>query len=854
MKDTIGNPLENVSVIARDEIENKKPSFSISDEKGNFKLLLNHDVHYIITVSHLGFKKHIFYSNNRDEHIDILLQEEPEKLKEVNIVIPVVFKKDTIIYNPDSFTSGEERKLKDVLKKLPGVEVDQDGIVTVQGQKIDKMLVEGKEFFGGNSHLAVENIPADAINRVEVYDNYQKINFLKDFDDSGTLAMNIKLNPDKKKLLFGSLTAGYGLENRYLTHTNSFFYTPKTAVNVIGNINNSGYIPFTFKDYMFYEGGISKVLDKSKNFFKNFENSFSNLSENNNIKDNLSKFASINLTSNITPKFEIGTYYITNAEQINKKEVIINDFFTDNNFLFSETINNAESTRSFKNIGKISLSYSSNSFERIDYDIFTKSNHNEKGAILSTLLLNSKKNFENKTDNKNITIDQTLEWKKKLSSKHLLFFSINHFINKNDENSSWNSNEKLLSGIIELSNDLKYSVLQEKPYKNESLNFLVKDFLIVNNLFHLNTSLGYTNNLQNFDTHNWQFLSTNDSINLNQFGFYNSIKTQLHDFYIGIQFKIKMGKTTITPGVFSHYYKQHKSNNNKTLFLLPQLEITKDIKKSEKLSFKYQLKNHFFDASNFARNYYLDDYNSIIKAEINNYQALTHFALLYYSKFSMFRNLMFRTSLNIRFTNKNLVSEKTYIESNQISTYMLAQNPSWNSQFQMEFRKGIGNYNFQIKTNLLYSEPLYVFDKQLYISNNFTQDYKFKIRTNFVEYPNIDVGFDKNIFKAKHLENSFIINSPFIELTFKPLKNWLFKSEYKFNEVIFRDKKIRDFSNLNFNLGFTKENSAIGFEVDAKNVLNSEFIYTSYGFDNLITNTKKSVFPRVIMLNLSYKF
>src|SRR5690606_4819243 len=82
---------------------------------------------------------------------------------EIVHVMPVSIKGDTIVYNADSFTSGTERKLGDVLKKLPGVEVDEDGGIKVEGKEVTKLMVEGKDFFDGDTKIGVQNIPADAV-------------------------------------------------------------------------------------------------------------------------------------------------------------------------------------------------------------------------------------------------------------------------------------------------------------------------------------------------------------------------------------------------------------------------------------------------------------------------------------------------------------------------------------------------------------------------------------------------------------------------------------------------------------------------------------------------------------------
>src|SRR5690606_3209715 len=128
-------------------------------------------------------------------------------LEGVEIVyeMPVSIKGDTIVYNADSFTSGTERKLEDVLKKLPGVEVDDDGNITVEGKGVSKLMVEGKDFLDGDTKLEVKNIPANAVDKVQVLRNYNEVDQLRSVtDNQDNLAMNIKLKDGKRT--FGLVT------------------------------------------------------------------------------------------------------------------------------------------------------------------------------------------------------------------------------------------------------------------------------------------------------------------------------------------------------------------------------------------------------------------------------------------------------------------------------------------------------------------------------------------------------------------------------------------------------------------------------------------------------------------------
>ena len=204
ISDTLNVPLENANIIAAPFGKDAQLKFAIADYKGRYKLELEGNLKYEVTASYIGYAEQVLViePNSTITSHHFKLKATNQQLKEIVIkheYKPVVIKKDTMTFNVKSFANGNERKMKEVLEKLPGVEVDKKGVVTVQGKKVTQMLVEGKSFFGGGSKLAVENIPADALDKIEVIDHFNQVGFMKKVSDSDELAMNVKLKKDKKK-------------------------------------------------------------------------------------------------------------------------------------------------------------------------------------------------------------------------------------------------------------------------------------------------------------------------------------------------------------------------------------------------------------------------------------------------------------------------------------------------------------------------------------------------------------------------------------------------------------------------------------------------------------------------------
>ena len=262
VKDSIGTPLEMANAIAINTVTKKLDSYGFTDAKGNYKLNLNKNTTYNIKVSYIGFKTADITIKTGETNLtkNINLNTD-NSLDEVNITykMPVTVKGDTIVYDADSFKNGTEKKLGDVLDKLPGVEVNDDGEIEVEGKTVKKIMVEGKDFFDGDSKIATKNIPADAIDKIQVLKNHSEVGQMSSVtDNEDNIVINIKLKEGKKNFWFGEVSAGLGFameDSRYLAHPKLFYYSPKYSINIITDVNDIGEVPFTMRDYFKFTGG-----------------------------------------------------------------------------------------------------------------------------------------------------------------------------------------------------------------------------------------------------------------------------------------------------------------------------------------------------------------------------------------------------------------------------------------------------------------------------------------------------------------------------------------------------------------------------------------------------------------------
>jgi hypothetical protein len=445
VQDSLKRPLEMANVMAVNLDTKAMDGYSITNDKGRFQLSLKPNASYSVKVSFIGFKSRDLTIVTQNENINksIVLQEGGFDLEGVEIVLemPVSIKGDTIFYNADSFTSGTERKLEDVLKKLPVVVVNADGEVEVEGKKVSKLMVEGKDFFDGDTKLGVKNIPADAIEKIQVLRNYNEVGQLKGLENNEeNVAMNIKLKKGKKNFWFGDVTAGLGPNKRYIVNPKLFYYSPKYSINLITNFNNIGELPLTVQDYFKFTGGFRSMMKKGGSSFNVSSNDLGiSLMRNNRAKEIETRFGATNFSYNPTKAWTLSGFAILSSSTTELETKSQNTILTSGNQQKSGEIAHQKS-----NLGlfKLSSSYKPNAKLQIDYDILSKlSEQDEMKDLLRTTIIDANSSSENISTNKRqnpTSFNQNLSLYFTQSDKNVFAFEMQHLYQ--DENPFFNAN------------------------------------------------------------------------------------------------------------------------------------------------------------------------------------------------------------------------------------------------------------------------------------------------------------------------------------------------------------------------------------------------------------------------------
>jgi len=216
--------------------------YGISDTKGNIKLK-SHKNDWL-EFSFLGYEKKKVKASqyNTSKKNIVYMLPGAVKLKEIQIKAPPISaRNDTLVYRVSAFTKAGDRHLDDVLKRLPGVKVSENGTVSVQGKSINKFYVEGMDLVGNDYNQITKNMPIDAVTSIEVLENHQPVKLLYGKQFSDKAAINIRIDKEHKSRPFGELEGGLGLlptkwDNRvFITHI-----ADKSQLLLSGKMNNTG--------------------------------------------------------------------------------------------------------------------------------------------------------------------------------------------------------------------------------------------------------------------------------------------------------------------------------------------------------------------------------------------------------------------------------------------------------------------------------------------------------------------------------------------------------------------------------------------------------------------------------------
>ena len=538
-------PLQSASVIFYDRKDSTIKGFQVTEYNGGFsvaELPIKTPMYYI--VSFTGYNSYIdtisLDAAGTIKNLGTITMEQTisSDLDAVVVksVVPIRMNGDTLEINPDAFKLDSNAVVEDMLLRVPGMVVWSDGTVTMNGRKIDNLLVDGKPFFGGDTKIATQNLPKNAIEKIQLYQQVDptKIQGVDNDKQDSLYSMNVQLKEDKKKGMFGKVGAGYGTDKRYDGSGVLQAYDPKNQIGIaIGadNINKSGGIGTdAFIDNTFKQGFLRyRYSDPSTNGIKKNLWGAAKLQHSFNETDNGQYYSRITADYTIKRTDQTSTNQTEQTDNLIDYDQLSNSITEDDNTTTSHQANVKYERRnkysnfidinsSFSNDNTHSSSQSSNNVYRdgtaLSANQVTNSSRSHKTNLNLDLISasNSWNNTENslnsysisggfnygKNNSFNHTENNFQSFIDSIPSNNL----VRNYNTKSDNYDgnirlSYNALRQLLFGVynfynidIELNNQISVS-------KNTQ-NTRVEDLDSINNNYHVNQDLSNDNTLKTF--------------------------------------------------------------------------------------------------------------------------------------------------------------------------------------------------------------------------------------------------------------------------------------------------------------------------------------------------------------------
>ena len=887
--DSIGTPLELANIILINSESNSLETFAMSDDNGNYKLSLKKNTIYNLQVSYIGMStfSQTLSTQEKDIFKNFSLQQNNQlDAVELTYEMPVVISGDTLVYDADSFKTGTERKLEDVLKNLPGVEINDDGEIEVEGKAVTKIMVEGKDFFDGDSKIASKNIPSNAVDKVQILKNYSEVGQLSSVQNNqDNIAINIKLKKGKDKFWFGDILAGSGespnyTQNQdldlYIFQPKLFFYSPTYSINVIGDLNNIGEQAFTRRDFWKFSGGFNRPSGKSGTNISLGNNNLSFLQlQNNRAKDINTEFIAINSSFSPSKKLDYSAFLIlTNSEteiqQNNSTQYVgLTENIPDEN-----TQTNTAQTSEL-GIAKFSIKYNPNVNNQVDYEVLGRvTNESQDQNYLSSVIGSIDQLDESET----FSINQNLNYYYTLNEKNIFALEAQHQLKDEDPfyNALLENNSNYQSTALGLGLDNSvpfYNIAQDKRVKSDQLDAKLDYWNILNKKSDINLTFGTIYSKQEFDSEIFQFLSDSSGETYNPTSLvndgldYNDVSYVFNDLYFGVHYRLKTGKFTISPGFTAHSYNSENiqnesfdsaSNYKKSFYkLLPDFNMIIQLKDSESIRLNYAMRTQFTDITKIARGLVLNNYNSLFIGTQDLQNAISHNVSLNYYSFNLFNYTNVYAGINYNKSIdqiRNLTSfESVIATSNPFNSSFADENLSIFGRYQRSYGKIRGTLGANL--NLSKFNQFIRDTSAPSLNETFSQSYNGSLRTLFKNAPNIEAGINYSISETNigTLETRYFTESPFVEIDALILKSFTFRTNYSTTK--FRDQNaiLNNYKFFDASLSYrADQDSKWEFEIKASNLLDTKSQSQSNVSNISVSTTEYFIQPRFITLRLIY--
>jgi hypothetical protein len=855
VKDESSKPLSSISVIVRIAQTSTVIAYAYTDKDGNYSMILNKLGNYEIDFSAISYKKQTSYLEvveNRKYELNATLAIVNFQLNEVIVQAkrPILVKGDTVIYDAAFFAKGNENVVEDLLKKIPGLSVAKDGTIKVGNQEVEKIMVEGDDFFEKGYRILTKNMKANTVGYVEVYKKYSNNKLLKGLENSNKVAINLKLKDSLKRQLFGDINLGYGINQDYENHLNLMSFGKKAKFYLLGNLDNVGNDVVGDLNYLIYSQSPDEIGEigvdvNAKNLFSFPTTTYSLNPELIDFKK--TKLSSFNFIYNLSTNLKLKLSNLLSYEN-NKFNSYGYDSFKSGTSEFTNTVNNKIYKAQFANFNKLDFTLDISKTKRLEFESKFKLSNESSNNDLNFNGVNQ----NNGLKNEGVLIDQNINYTNRYSDSSVFVITV-RFISENNKQ-GYKSNRFLFASLFNLSNinltqqdiknSIKYFGLELNLLKNSSFEFksgfqLKQDFL--------NSKLSFIDSQQSiFEPTNYQ----------------NYLEYNVGDIYLGLKYSYKLKK-----GVFFGNLQTHQLLNSKKtsvsanyqypFYVNPKIGFNWQIDDNNTITSYYSYNKTNSSLDDIYDNYLLTDYNSFSKG-IGSFNQLANSTLLTSYTIGSFSSLIF--------ANVNLL----YLKYNDFfaSNYIINQSYSQTEKIKVA-NKGLLNFNSDINIALKKVQNNVKFNLGFSISNYKNQtnngplinvnsksyNLGLELHSIFDGFFNYEIGssWTKSKIKSsdtKSATDNFSFLNLFAKIN-KKIKTTIQGELYQYNN--FDDRKMY-YNFLDLDLNYTIKENKFSLTLSGKNLTNTKSYISQNITDFAIYRREYQLRPRILLLKTEFRF
>lgn len=720
--DTLENKnLQNTVVTLMRASDSVLVKFTRVDRSGNFSIPDLDSGRFVIMITHpyLGdyFDAFNLQPGATKDLGRIIMIPKSKLLAEVIVRSgsPIRIKGDTTVYTADSFKVREGANVEELLRRLPGIQVDKDGKITAMGERVKKVLVDGEEFFGTDPGIATKNLRADVVKEVEVFDKKSDQAEFTGIDDGvKDKTINLKLKDDKKKGYFGKLEAGGGLKDKYnnAAMLNAFKAKRKFAAYAI--MSNTGQTNLDWQDAQNYGNGmdgmesgmtedggmyISYTVAEDENYWggrngipKNwngglhFSNKFNDGKQSLNAGYKFSKVNSPGLTSSFSKVFLPDTSWTTNTLSDNFSSRIKHAL----NLTVEATLDSMNSLK-----WTTSANHSLSSIDNMYYS--------ESLSAAGDTINNSRRNSNSNTENN--SLKSSLLWRHKFK-KVSRTLSVNMDINWNRTTSSGflqALNNYYSGGVIKDRDTLDQQNINASEAQGLAIKASYTEPLLKDMYMEFSYGLNFNNNINdrvvNANDGSGKYLDRIDSLS-NAFTFKRMVNSP------GLSFRVNKKKYNFSLGTsvaFNHFTQDNRTTSQEYQYdfvnFFPRATFQYKFKPNESFRFNYNGSTTAPSLEQLQPIRVNTDPLNIYIGNPNLDQSFRHAFDMSYNFYNVLKERGLWSSLNasfmqnafVQFSSIDSVGRRTYQTVNADGVYNIGLNSSYNFKIpETKWRLGIG--------------------------------------------------------------------------------------------------------------------------------------------------------------------